>query len=515
MNTGELLKGEGIPRFSMMYFLARAKKSGRGLRALQNLAEFDAALNRAKRLGVRAALCRFFRTAVLLFAFATSPAFSSGHAPFDIHGRTHSVGLSKIDITPDYPIRLNGYIGRNAESTNTIGRLYAKAIALGSDREKPAILICVDNCIVPHRVYEEVVARLAKRGIAREKLVILVSHSHTAPKLAGAADNIYGMDIPAVDQEHIDRYTKEFTDDLEKVAVAALQDRRPSRLAWGRTSAGFGKNRRTKGGPVDHDVPVLVIVDLHGLLRGLLVNYACHCTTLDGRETRMCGDWAGFAQRDIEEIYPGAIALTAIGCGADQNPDPRPGIEFAERHGHELANAVSNLLAQPLMPLKGKLECRTESFELPLDTLPTRAEFEQRAADPDKTHYPAIYHARKQLARLDRGEQLPTQIPYLVQEWNFGKELLLTFLPGEVVVDYSLRQKNEFDGSRLWANAYANFVPCYIPSKRIWTEGSYEGGGAMIYYDWPTRLSANTETLIFDHLEKIVPKSFRTSANKK
>jgi hypothetical protein len=428
-----------------------------------------------------------------------------------IKGRTYSVGLAKIDITPGYPVRLNGYIGRNAESTNAVGRLYAKAIAIGTDREKPGILICVDNCIVPHGIYEELSARLAKRGIARERLAILISHSHTAPKLAGAADNIYGMDIPPADQEHINRYSKEFTDHLEQAALTALQDRQPGKMAWGQTSAGFGANRRTKGGPVDHDVPVLIVVDLHGSLRGILVNYACHCTTLDGRETRMCADWAGFAQQDLEQAYPGAIALTAIGCGADQNPDPRPGMELAERHGHELANAVSNLLTRPLNPLKGKLECRAETFELPLDTLPTRADFEKRAADPDKTHYPAIYHARKQLARLDRGETLPTAIPYMAQEWNFGKDLLITFLPGEVVVDYSLRQKREFDRSRLWVNAYADFVPCYIPSKRIWTEGGYEGGGAMIYYDWPTRLSENTEAIIFDHLHRIAPKNFQTA----
>src|SRR5262249_54325453 len=161
----------------------------------------------------------------------------------------------------------------------------------------------------------------------------------------------YGMDIPAADQAHIDRYTKDFTDYLEQTALAALKDRHPCKLAWGQTSAGFGMNRRTKGGPVDHDVPVLVITDLHGSLEGLLVNYACHCTTLDGREVRMCADWAGFAQQYLEESYPGTIALTAIGCGADQNPDPRTGMDLAERHGHELANAVSNLLAQPLMPL--------------------------------------------------------------------------------------------------------------------------------------------------------------------
>src|SRR5262249_18722848 len=61
----------------------------------------------------------------------------------------------------------------------------------------------------------------------------------------------------------------------------------------------------------------------------------------------------------------------------------------------------------------------------------------------------------------------------------------MVFLPGEGVADYSLRLKRELDGLRLWINAYANDVPCYIPSERVLKEGGYEGGGAMTYYDLP------------------------------
>src|SRR5437879_3509551 len=38
-----------------------------------------------------------------------------------IRGHTYSVGLSKIDVTPSYPVRLNGYLGRTTESTNAVG----------------------------------------------------------------------------------------------------------------------------------------------------------------------------------------------------------------------------------------------------------------------------------------------------------------------------------------------------------------------------------------------------------
>jgi hypothetical protein len=84
----------------------------------------------------------------------------------------------------------------------------------------------------------------------------------------------------------------------------------------------------------------------------------------------------------------------------------------------------------------------------------------------------------------------------------------MVFLAGEVVVDYSLRLKREFDSSRLWINAYANDVPCYIPSERILKEGGYEGGGAMVFYDKPTRFAPGLEDKIVDAVHELLPKQF-------
>ena len=84
----------------------------------------------------------------------------------------------------------------------------------------------------------------------------------------------------------------------------------------------------------------------------------------------------------------------------------------------------------------------------------------------------------------------------------------MVFLPGEVVVDYSLRLKHEFDPARLWVNAYANDVPGYIPSRRILKEGGYEGGDAMVYYDRPTKLAMATEDLIIGAVHDLLPKAF-------
>ncbi|MBI3848929.1 MAG: neutral/alkaline non-lysosomal ceramidase N-terminal domain-containing protein [Verrucomicrobia bacterium] len=418
---------------------------------------------------------------------------------------TRPIGVAKIDITPDYPIRLSGYGNRRKESEGVAQNIFAKALAMGSDKEGPALLITVDNCGVPVSVRDEVVQRLIrKKKINPDRVAICSSHTHSAPCLTGILPNLFSEPIPPEHQVKIDRYTRELIDNLEKVALAALANRKPGKLSWGQGTAGFAKNRRPQGGPVDHDLRILVVTDAKGKLRAVVANYACHCTTVTGEFNQICGDWAGYAQEFLERDHPGAIVLTPVGCGADSNPFPRPGFDLAKQHGQEIATQVNRLLANPLTPIRGQLQCRTKQIELPFDTLPTREQWEQRA----KQSGAVGYHAKINLVRLDRGETLPTKLPYLVQTWNFGNNLAMVFLPGEVVVDYSLRLKKEFDTTRLWVNAYANDVPCYIPSRRILKEGGYEGGDAMVYYDRPTKLAMETEDLIIGGVHDLMPKEF-------
>ncbi len=442
-------------------------------------------------------LSRALRLAPLVLFLGSLPTLAAKETYYP-------VGAAQIDITPDYRIWLNGYAARQTESEGVDQHIYAQALALGSGRKNLALLLTVDNVGVPAAVRDEVATRLARQaGLRQERFALCSTHAHTAPMLTGSVPNIFGAPLPADQQERVDRYTRELTDKLEQVALAALRERQPCTLAWGKTQAGFAANRRTKGGPADHDLPVLVARDKTGQVRAIFTSYACHCTTLGATPNRICGDWAGFAREYLERDHPGAVVLVALGCGGDANPDPRPGLEFARQHGNTITTAVNALLRQPLTPLRAKLACRTESIALPFDTLPTREEWMTRA---QSTNQYIAYHAKKNLARLDRGEKLPTELPYLVQAWTFGDELALVLLPGEVVVDYSLRLKREADAARLWVNAYANDVPCYIPSKRIWREGGYEGGYAMIYYDRPTRLAEGTEETIVATVLRLLPR---------
>ena len=42
----------------------------------------------------------------------------------------YSVGVAKVDVTPDYPVRLSGYGGRERESEGIDQHIFAKALAI-------------------------------------------------------------------------------------------------------------------------------------------------------------------------------------------------------------------------------------------------------------------------------------------------------------------------------------------------------------------------------------------------
>jgi dienelactone hydrolase len=418
------------------------------------------------------------------------------------------VGAAAVDITPDYPIRLSGYGSRTNVNTGITQRLFAKALAMGSDADGVAVLVTVDNCAVPESMREAVLRRLhAKTQVRTERFALASTHTHCAPMLLGVLPNLFAADIPAEHVPAIERYTRELTDRIEEVVLAALARRKPARLSWGIGSVGFAANRRGyRLKPIDHALPVLRVVGEDGTIRALFTSYACHCTTL--AIDTIHGDWAGCAQEALEREFPGAVALVALGAGGDQNPTPRRTLELAVQYGESLAAEVKRLTREPLTPIAGLLDCRIRQIDLAYDTLPTRQEWQALAESPNGA---VAYHARKNLARLDRGERLPTHLPYLVQTWSFGTDLAMVFLAGEVVVDYSLRLKREFDAERLWVNAYANDVPCYLPSRRILGEGGYEGAGAMVYYDRPTRFAQDVEERILGAVHALVPDSFRAT----
>lgn len=420
---------------------------------------------------------------------------------------TYRVGVARIDVTPTYPIRLNGFGGRREESEGVGMSIWAKALAISQGDEAPIVLLTLDSLGVRLPMVDAVAAALKERyDLPRENLALTFTHSHCTPKVNGASDTIFSTPIPADHQAHIDRYTDELLEALIEVAGQAIDHRQPSRLEWAVGRVGFAMNRRTPGGPVDHSLPVLFVRSLEGKLRAIYTTYACHCVTLS--YNKIHGDWAGAAQQAMERAHPGIVAMVSIGCGSDSNPDS--GVTgdneaVVTEQGGAIAAEVERLLQGKTRRIQGRLLARFDRIELALQDLPSRAQLEALAQEAS----PAGYNAGWQLQQLDKNGKIKDHLDYPIQSIQFGTDLAMVFLGGEVCVDYALKLRELLRSDKLWLHAYSNDFGAYIPSERLLREGGYGGGAEVVYFALPAMLKTGLEKQILESVVEQFPKTWR------
>lgn len=420
-------------------------------------------------------------------------------------------GFGVMDISPTEPIWLAGYAARKHPSEGISHPIYAKAMALEDPRGNKMIVITSDILGFTPALAEPIAKRIQKKyKLRRDQILFTSSHTHSAPVVREYMVFAYGL---APEQEAaIERYSKQLDEKVFKAVEQAMKDRSPTRLSFGRGNAGFLVNRRVSmegsytisvnpTGPVDPEVPVLRLETTAGKLRGVLFGFACHNTTLGGDYYKVNGDYAGYAQAELERGFPGARALFVAGTAGDANPNPRGKLEHAQQYGKELADAVKAVFEQPMQPVAGSLATAMEYVAAPFASPPGKGEFEARLTD---TNLGRQRHARRMLDTIAREGKLPSNYPYPIQVAQLGRSLTMVALGGEVVVDYSIRLKKELTATPLFLIAYANDVMGYIPSVRILREGGYEGGGSMIFYGRPGPWAEEVEELIVRKVHELV-----------
>ena len=389
-------------------------------------------------------------------------------------------GASAVVITPKESMWMAGYAARRKPSEGKIHDLYAKALAVEDAEGSRVVIVTTDLISVPRPIRDWLEkATQEEFGLTPDRLLINCSHTHCGPELRTTESSLVGLEPRRVEQAK--QYVADLKTKLLDVVGRAIDDMGPARVSYCRARSGFAMNRRTPGGPVDHDVPVLRVDRPDRKLYAVLFGYACHNTTLDFYQ--FCGDYAGFAQYYLEEAHPETTALFMLGCGGDQNPYPRRTLDLAQQHGRTLANAVETALQTQSHPLTGQLRSAYGMATLEYATPPTRAQVLQLAQSQNQ--YDRAWGERL-LNQLERDGKLIDSYECPIQVVKFGDGLTVVALPGETVVDYSLRLKRELaQGSNtvpaIWVAGYSNDVFAYIPSRRVLEEGGYEAGGAMRY----------------------------------
>ena len=443
----------------------------------------------------------------LLLPFSLMLAFldTSASDNFEKTDTGWKAGVASMIITPTESMWMAGYGSRDHSSEGKVNDLWIKALALQDVDGNQSVLVTMDLEEIPKIFSDRVKDQLKiKFRLSKAQIILNVSHTHSSPVLENFGD-IYPLD--SIQIVRIKKYTGGLEDKIVALVNKALHSMEPVQLYSGNGVTRFQVNRRNNNestlnlqtelkGPNDYTVPVIKVVDKSGKIIAIAFGYACHNTVLDGY--KWSGDYAGFAQSELEKMYPGTTALFFQGCGGDQNPLPRRTVALAQQYGQTLAFAVESVLKEGMRELSPHLYTSYREIKLPLATAPTKEELSKMAKE--FSGYQKRW-ATRQLNQLNKGESLMTSYPYPLQIWRLGDQTMM-MLGGEAVIEYAIQLKRIF-GQDLFVLGYSNDVMAYIPSTAIISEGGYEGASSVMTTDLPSTWASDIETVILSQMLRL------------
>lgn len=421
---------------------------------------------------------------------------------------TWKIGTGRTVITPNEPTWMAGYSSRTSPSEGKLHDLWAKALLLEDARGNRSLLITMDILGVSKDFSDEVRNLINRKyNLNNSQIILSSSHTHSGPVISRALQYIYPM--TEQDWKVVDKYTEQLKEKLVELVDQAIKNLQPAHIYTQNGITRFQVNRRNNRensitpttelkGPNDYAVPVIKIESPDKQLLAVVFGYACHPTTLS--INMFSGDYAGFAQLELEKRYPGVTAMFFQGAGADQNPLPRRTVPLAIQYGKQLAATVERVLSEEMPQQESNLITRYSEIDLLIDDpLPTE-ELQVIAKGSD---YQARW-AKGIISELKTKGHLIKSYPFPVGYWQIGQQKLF-ILGGESVIAYSVKLKQTY-GEQIFVMSYANDVMGYIPSEVILEEGGYEGDTSQRVYGLPSKWSKSVESKIISELKNITTK---------
>jgi neutral ceramidase len=285
-------------------------------------------------------------------------------------------GAARIDITPDAPLALEGYLNpENRISTGVHDRLYARAVAFAVGTKRLVLVSCDLGSFALGPYFLRLIAD--KWALGPDEVFLCATHTHSGPQLSLNADYPHPNNF---------RYTKALERTLVELTGKALAAVTPARVAVGRGQAEVGVSRRTlladgrvemapnPGGVADHEVLVLRLSRAGGAPLAVLFDYASHSRSLRGTNRLVSGDIFGIAEQLVEQAGSrGLVGAAFAGASGDIDPVsvvdgfemPGGGVPPTTRLGQRLGEEVARA-AGAAAQLTAPVAIRTASARLQL-----------------------------------------------------------------------------------------------------------------------------------------------------
>lgn len=432
----------------------------------------------------------------------------------EIHADGWKAGVASVIITPKESMWMAGYGSREKPSEGKIHDLFVKALALEDAEGNNSVIVTADIVSVTVYFSNRIAEKINEKfGLPREAILFNTSHTHCGP------ENRIPIPfyIPEDWENEIVGYTNWLETRYVRVIGEALADLAPADISFASAQpVPFAVSRRYPtpdgivyrsgpsayytGGPRDDTVPVLTVFRPDSTVKAILFGYACHPITLNVYQ--YCGDYPGFAQRYIENAFPGSTALFVQGCAGQLVPNARYQVEYAQGHGKALADAVINAVEGQQHKMKGTLACAYKEIPLEFEPLPDRAALEANLTSKNLNER---RRAEFFLDKMNNNEPIENIRHWPFQAIRFGDNLLLIGLSGEPVVEYAITFKSEFlTYDFVWVAGYSNHGCGYLPTWQIQREGGYEGGEAMIHMPVTGPFAETVEKRVVEGVKRIV-----------
>jgi neutral ceramidase len=357
-------------------------------------------------------------------------------------------------------------------------KLYVRCLALDGGAQR---ILFVETDVISVHGHDEFRRRIsAATGVPLNNILLGDAHNHSAPAPGPKGEN---------------NWERQFGDALVATAQKAVSGLTPVRIAAGEGRSRIGMNRRqvklqdtdsyltfdennssqsfgkyktndpvklhefggvvrlgaNPAGSIDDAVQVVRIDTEAGRPLAVMIHYACHGTSLGGRNNKISGEWMGRMQEYVEQQVGGAGAIYLQGAAGDINPRVVGGLDGNEDNiavtwalGEEIGREVVRV-NNTLVPKKldASIEVATRDIQLPRTYRELFADFRN-----------TVVHTPTTAVRV-------------------GDLMWVTF-PGEMFHAIGQRVKAACPATHAYLMGYTNGGIGYFPEQKAFGEGGYE-----------------------------------------
>ena len=389
---------------------------------------------------------------------------------------------AKADITPAEPVVLVGYDLRGDAPSDGIhgdDKLFIRALVFDDGATKVAF---IEGDVIWIQQPDTWRKRIAEAtGIPFDNILIGEAHNHAAPSpspdgkrnwdrrfdeallsvakeaaaravpvkiAAGSGVSRVGINrrkVLALDSES----TLTFDENARSQSFGKFKTDKPAAI---RELAGDVRLGANPAGPIDEAVQIVRIDTAKGKPLAVMIHYACHGTSLGGRNSKVSGEWMGRMQKHVEDQVSGLGAIYVQGAAGDINPrvvggldgntdDVRMSWALGDEIGREAVRVYRSLA--PETPGTVSIEVKSKEILLPRAYRDLFEDFTQSVA------------------------------PVPTTAVRIGDLMWVTF-PGEMFHSIGKRVKAACPARYAHLMGYTNGYIGYLPEQQAYAEGGYE-----------------------------------------